>query len=426
MFVESSASPCYETVEALHLCVCVCVLLQRIVEAEAKIDEERATSKASWGRDVEFQNDPRLLPAIHGIWPSLAPLLRDVAGTADSHVVFSAALRVLVCLVECASSFIRNRFQKDVWPQMRRHLTQLLAWARPRMNLSPTANTRGIDVAVAEMLQSRSEESAVEARRIRERKASSAGVMLLARPGAGEVVERLQAPIAQNLLCNLLDFLKVAAQHQLELPGDVLRTITTVALDAMGTAHVQIVRESAYDLLRQLLRYQADSIWLQIAQAARCSRCEPNVAVQAQPQAREVFAPVVVCDVAKTADHDQVLCERAQRLLEFAANLPEPAPKEEFPVRLHCVRCEANLQVREAVSHRKTDAAVVIYSVRQWTTFSSVADFIDICGGEQAQTHHKTTMLLWVLYIWCNRFTETLHQTVGRVHHDKGQEKISF
>ena len=102
-----------------------------IAAAEADLAEERRHSAAARRRDVEFQDDPRLLPAIHGIWPGLAPLLRASLDEEPlTRVVYSAALRVLSALVECASSFIRQRFQTDVWPVLRHNLRMASRWAR--------------------------------------------------------------------------------------------------------------------------------------------------------------------------------------------------------------------------------------------------------------------------------------------------------
>ena len=201
-----------------------------IAAAEADLAEERRHSAAARRRDVEFQDDPRLLPAIHGIWPGLAPLLRASLDEEPlTRVVYSAALRVLSALVECASSFIRQRFQTDVWPVLRHNLRMASRWARATHATTATdidtdaarsrarRATSGFRDATAagtpgdalrEILQSRAEEAAAERFREARVREQAPGAMLLrvAAPGggisgSGEATVRLQPAVAQVRAC---------------------------------------------------------------------------------------------------------------------------------------------------------------------------------------------------------------------------------
>ena len=165
--------------------------------------------------NIEFEDDPRLLPAIHGIWPALLDLLNDMSSQAMASVAFRAAVRVLRTLTDCASSFIRERFRSSVWPTMRQNLMLLASWASADSGShdSSSLNSKAggmADRGISELRQARNEEAMEIA--LKQARASGAPILpqsvtLRARGTNVAAQTRLQPRVAQSLLVEIFQFL---------------------------------------------------------------------------------------------------------------------------------------------------------------------------------------------------------------------------
>lgn len=354
--------------------------------AQAELERERRRRRgAKKCVDVEYSDDPRLLPAIHNIWPALAPLLRDLSGSRGplTHVIHGAALRVLTTLTDCASSFIRQRFRTDIWPTMREQMQLLVTWSKSatyhhrysrkgatHTGLGWEGSQTDPDSAIGEILEARAEEAAATVRRNQ-----SSAELALAKGqslggGGGAFVaaaERLQPRAARVTLCRMLEFLTLATQKKLFDVDDVSRAVARVALqclsstlafpvterkhqrEASAQATTEGVPATAMELLRSLLRANADSVWMLIARAASCTAVSPSHASSGVS-----FSPVhlhgnggatsvvgTALGVGQSVGSSQTtrrvvdgdLAKRAQELLQFAeSSLPGQRPPSSFPV----------------------------------------------------------------------------------------------
>ena len=339
----------------------------------AQDELERKRQRGAKCADVEFSDDPRLLPAIHNIWPALAPLLGDLSGSRGplTHVIHSAALRVLTTLTDCASSFIRQRFRTDIWPTMREHMQLLVSWSRST-SYSRKAPGTGLDrgqtdpdSAIGEILEARAEEAAATKRRTQ----SSVELALAKGQSLGSggslvaAAERLQPRVARVTLCRMLDFLTLATQKKLFDVDDVSRAVARAALQCLSSTLALPVAErkhqheqsdqtnsegvpaAAMKFLQSLLRANADSVWMLIARAASCTSVSPSAVSSsvslstvrlngngAISMVGSVLGVGQSVGSSQTARADVGLAKRAQELLLFAESLAAQRPLPSFPV----------------------------------------------------------------------------------------------